>query len=361
MNDRKENFSSLDGFRFISIVLVLLHHIVMCFPALPAAETKIAYLFYRLCVLGFLGVDFFFVISGFLIAGLLIEDLEGNIRVKRFYLRRAFKILPQYVFVVLVGMIFTLLSQQFYPPITYISYFAMFQNYAFPIGILGHLWSIAVEEHFYVVLPVIFWIVSLLSKDVRIRKISLVVCFIVLIVLCNWIRYVCFQGLGPEDVNVPKNWQYTHLRFDGLLFGCLLRFVYPFFMKTQKRMVTGRSVLFILGLFIFVFLFNVFVKIRWWDYTLAYMASGFLIMSGALGFRPLCLVLENQWVKYMGRCSYGIYLWHYLLIGAFADLSVRFGFKWIVGLYAVTACLVGIAATKTIEDTFLKLRRRLVP
>jgi peptidoglycan/LPS O-acetylase OafA/YrhL len=126
-------------------------------------------------------------------------------------------------------------------------------------------------------------------------------------------------------------------------------------------MVMGRSVLFILGLFIFVFLFNVFVKIRWWDYTLAYMASGFLIMSGALGFRPLCLVLENQWVKYMGRCSYGIYLWHYLLIGSFADLYMRFGFKWLIGLYAVTACLVGIAATRTIEDTFLKLRRRLVP
>ncbi len=126
-------------------------------------------------------------------------------------------------------------------------------------------------------------------------------------------------------------------------------------------MLLGRSVLFLLGVFIFVFLFDVFVKIRWWDYTLAYMASGFLIMSGALGFRPLCFILENKWIKFLGQCSYGIYLWHYLLIFFFIDLYMRSGFKWLIGLYVITACLAGIASTKIIEDIFLKLRRRIVP
>lgn len=170
----KEYFPSLDGFRFLAVVLVLMHHMRLLIPMHFDRSSFFWTVFEHASIKGFLGVDFFFVISGFLITGLLLEDLGGRIRLKRFYLRRAYKILPQYFAVVIAGVVITLyFAPHKYAWSSYASYFVMLPNYSKPLGILAHLWSVAVEEHFYIFLPLLFWFVSRMTAEARNRKILL--------------------------------------------------------------------------------------------------------------------------------------------------------------------------------------------
>ncbi len=363
MDKSNQYFPALDGLRALSMLSVLSHHLWLGFPfILPANTDVLTVIASRFCKLGVLGVDFFFVISGFLITGLLAEDLGGKIRVKRFYLRRAFKILPQYFAAVMVSMAFNYAYlHEIRRPITYVSYFLMFQNYVVPLGVLGHLWSIAVEEHFYFVLPCVFWAVTCLTKDVRQRRMFIVWILLLAIFAGNWARFVSFQGLGLEDLYKHHLWQYTHVRFDALIFGCLLRFVYENISQRKQWIGMIRIVFLILGATLFVFVFNTYSSVLWWSHTLVYISSGLLMMSGVLGFRPLCAILDHPWLKFLGQCSYGIYLWHYILILLFLDFYLRTGFKWLAAAYVVVACVFGIATTKTLEAAFLKLRQRVVP
>lgn len=164
-----------------------------------------------------------------------------------------------------------------------------------------------------------------------------------------------------KDAENPKFIQYTHVRFDALLFGCVLRLFFPFLLKIQNKLVIFRMILFVIGSVLFVGISFVFIKIRWWDFTLAYLASGSLILSGVLLYRPLIGVLENPLIKFLGQCSYGIYLWHYVIVILFYHMYSVSDFEWLFYVYPVFAVLLGVATTKTIEDIFLRIRHQRVP
>ena len=161
----KEYYPFLDGLRGISILWVLGLHILLFFD-LKSILGSYYWIVYKFFSIGHLGVDIFFVLSGFLITGLLLDDLSDHVRLKRFYLRRSFKILPQYLLVVLTGFIFLKLGA--FPPIkgaieinptlsnqSTLSFILFIQNYIPGSIILMHTWSLAIEEHFYLLYPVL--------------------------------------------------------------------------------------------------------------------------------------------------------------------------------------------------------------
>ena len=198
---------SLDVLRCIAVLLVLGCH-------LP---------YYRLWArAGWIGVDLFFVLSGFLISGLLFEDYKahGQIDWKRFLIRRGFKIWPPfYVFLFLTA----LLMHGGMPLQGFLACASFLQNYLArsPIvasGVFVHLWSLAVEEHFYVLLPAL--LVLLAARKVRDPFRAVPYIFAGLSAICLVLRVLTVRAGGQV-------WM-THLRIDSLFAGVTLGYFLQF-------------------------------------------------------------------------------------------------------------------------------------
>src|SRR3989338_8962393 len=135
----KTYYPFLDTFRGIAVLWVLLHHISIFFD-LKLLMGKWHALVAPFAAVGYLWVDMFFVISGFLITGLLLDDLDSRVRLKRFYVRRFFKIVPQYFLAVVVGLWLSYGFEPYFvrglrsvdPLALPASYFLLFPNYCAP-------------------------------------------------------------------------------------------------------------------------------------------------------------------------------------------------------------------------------------
>jgi len=129
--------------------------------------------------------------------------MQKNIGVKRFYFRRFFKIIPQYYFFICTAIVCTFILQPF--KITgfqsfqshdananYLSYFLLFQNYLHTAPMMSHTWSIAIEEHFYLLYPLLLMSICQIAKSHLIRHRLFISMTISLIILGNVIRYFYF-------------------------------------------------------------------------------------------------------------------------------------------------------------------------
>src|ERR1700730_4300428 len=131
----------LDVLRCIAVLLVMFNHGGIW----PAAAQH-----------GWIGVDLFFVLSGFLISGLLFSEYKArsSISFKRFFVRRGMKIYPAfYLFLFLTAVVYYLVFHRLSPPTHYLAEVFFVQNY-WP-GVWDHTWSLGVEEHFYILLPAV--------------------------------------------------------------------------------------------------------------------------------------------------------------------------------------------------------------
>jgi len=196
----EQRIPSLDGCRAIAILLVVYYHLQFS----PTGD------FPRMTNWGILGVFVFFVISGFLITSLLLKERElwGSISLKFFYLRRVFRIFPALA-LSLIGI--KLLSNFGLAVVSnraLVFSFSFLRNYhPGPYRILHHLWSLSVEEQFYVVWP---FLVATLSRRTLYRLLLLV------IVATPIIRVACVLVFGHALLD------HTEQVADGLAFGCLL-------------------------------------------------------------------------------------------------------------------------------------------
>lgn len=195
---------SLDGLRTLSISLVLVAHLFHSF-GLPDTLN-----------LGNLGVRFFFVISGFLITGLLLNELgkKGKISLSRFYFRRTFRIFPPYYFFLAIMFLLTLLNVYAIPLKSFFYSTFYVSNYFDPVDWnLGHTWSLSVEEQFYLLFPVILYFFG--------RNITGKILFAV-VLLTPFIRFTDYLVFGDE------RWMNMgfHQTMDVLAIGCLLSMFY---------------------------------------------------------------------------------------------------------------------------------------
>ena len=201
----KDYYPFLDGFRAVAILWVMLHHALAFMPDLHKAGLA-GKVIGRIGEIGFFGVDIFFVISGFLITGLLIGDLKGDIRLKRFYTRRFFKIVPHYLLIVVVGLLVLPLiaPDEKVAPLNLASYLFFFQNYVPPIASLAHFWSIAIEEHFYLGYALLLALICRLTANIKTRYIVLAIALVALVVAVNLIRAYMFKN-HPRKANYVIN------------------------------------------------------------------------------------------------------------------------------------------------------------
>jgi peptidoglycan/LPS O-acetylase OafA/YrhL len=358
----------LDGIRGIAILVVLINH---CVPLIQ--PTRFSQYVIRLLTPGWAGVELFFVLSGFLITGILLRTKEATNYFTSFYARRFLRIFPIYYATLSAILLLSIRSMgisSILPSseIQRASYYFYLQNWPvfwthgfFKYSILGHFWSLAVEEQFYVVWPVLMW----LLPEVVLRLFCLVG---PLLALAGRVVLVHQFGADFGVMNL------TTSRIDGLLIGCFLALQLQ---RGRSHRAWCISALAIGGgLIAYIAVFHVSELSATGIYMHTLGVTGFALISGAfVGFsqlRPqfLTRILTTKWLMTFGKYSYGMYVYHIPLYLTVETATYAFGWPMQMPLqYALPygavliALTFGISRTSFIlfEERFLTMKGRFEP
>jgi len=235
----------LDILRAFAILFVVISHAVLVLP--KQLRNYINYFIFD-------GVTIFFVLSGFLIGGILIKTLNNNKVTKKlllnFWIRRWFRTIPNYLFVLIISLILNFLYKNSIPENIF-KYFIFSQNlfYSHP-KFFPEAWSLSVEEWFYLTIPLIIIFLSFLFKN---KKKSIInTCFLI-ITLVTLFRFIRYFNLGIIDFDTWDSGfrKQVITRLDSLMFGFFGAYInfyyYSYWIKTKKTF-------FIAGILIFIVL-----------------------------------------------------------------------------------------------------------
>lgn len=345
---------SLDFLRGLAVLLVLFRH-------LPGGDTTGAVQFIR--TIGWTGVDLFFVLSGFLISGLLFKDFQrnGKFDVKRFWLRRGLKIWPSYFLIYGIAMLATVIATgDWRLLISRIPNYVFVQNYTDPAIRWTHSWSIAIEEHFYFALPLLLIFLAP-RKFKNLPGMMLVVCLSVLLQ-----RVLLFL---LTDLTWPNFYYPTHLRIDSLCCGVLLGYLYQY--KRELFVRLGRfwpAFLAATPILVLAYLFPLERSAFSYTvgFTIFYLMFGGLVVTARM-HPDFGRSGPQRLLAWMGVYSYTIYLAHsvvYELPGSSSLRSMvmsRFGNTGDRLLFFTVSILLGVVVSHLIERPFLRLRAKLLP
>ncbi|MCI2773507.1 acyltransferase family protein [Staphylococcus petrasii] len=302
----------LDGLRAIAVIGIIIYHLNR-----------------QWLKGGFLGVDTFFVISGYLITSLLLKEYEetGIINLKQFWIRRIKRLLPAVLALLLVVGLATLIFEpqqivrvkhDMLAALFYVSnwwYIAKDVNYfeQFSFMPLKHLWSLAIEEQFYLFFP--FVLVILLLTIKKYRNVTLIFWIVSLISLLVMVI------ISQPNVGYSRVYFGTDTRLQTLLLGVILAFMWPpFKLKANPPAVLQRTIdgVGIAGLVMLIILFFTVSDNSSWIYNGGfYLISGmtlFIIASVVHPTTILAKVLSHPVLVYIGKRSYSLYLWHFAVI-----------------------------------------------
>ncbi len=348
---RESRVIQLDFLRGIAILVVVECH-ARTIPVHNAALSTIEEFFKRT---GWMGVDLFFVLSGFLVGGLLVQELSktNTIRVGRFLLRRILRIWPAYYSYILLEVV-----SHKHPLRGFLwQNLLNVQNYAGTS--LAVTWSLAVEEHFYILLPILLYGIYRNRRwRARMPYILSLCCVLVLV------GRLLSVGLGSRG---NQQWM-THARIDSLLFGVLMSYWFYFNPRLFKRLLDCWQVQVPLILVVlWLGTFESYKSTFMWTFgfTLVYLAAASLFLFVYRRNGRITRTLLYRGVAAVGVYSYGIYLWHESIRDPVAALAMHLpaSMRWgglFVGQFA-GAIGVGVLATKLIEAPALRLRDAVFP
>jgi peptidoglycan/LPS O-acetylase OafA/YrhL len=329
---------TLDGWRAIAISLVLASHAFIG----NSADSFVNQLTFRA---GTFGVMLFFAISGYLICTRLLieEETHGYISLRTFYIRRVFRILPPAYFylatVAILGALFAgavvvQRSDLFRAALFYSNYVETNSWFT------GHFWSLAMEEHFYLLWPPILFILG--------RKRAMWAC-VAIIALSLVLRYLAIENL-PEGTELPG---YTHLRLDAFMFPCILAILLrsakfaEWFANVMKPLVWISMIAVLAG----GIALGIAVP-EWRDPQRALQSAIFPILIATTVLRPgdwFAKLLQLRPLEYLGRISYSVYLWQQLIFGLPGPRLIK------IPLILIVAAV----SRRWIEEPMIDLGRKL--
>jgi Predicted acyltransferases len=315
--------------------------------------------------IGWLGVDLFFVLSGFLVSNLLFSEYRkfGELRIGSFLLRRGLKIYPSFYFLFLCSVVFVRLTHRQLATRALVAEGLFVQNYFG--GMWGHTWSLAVEEHFYILLAFALLGMAWAGKGRPNPFRFFPVLFGGVAVACLALRYWTHANVVPFRYDV--HFQQSHLRLDSLLFGVLLAYFYNFHPDGLERLVRRwHPVVFLCSiavLFPNLLLDNTDPFVYTAGFSLIYLGFGGLMLIAIYSRKRGAPGVLQRTIAAIGVFSYSIYLWHVPLAMLFAWIYDRT--HWhplgLFAVYLMTCIVLGASLSKLIEIPILRLRDRLVP
>ncbi len=319
---------SLDGLRACAIAFVLLGHFGLA----------------RFVPGGF-GVTLFFFISGFLITRLLIAEhkASGTISLYHFYLRRALRLYPALLFMVALSCLFYIWIQHpiklmeiasalFY----FANYYSLIIGYKLVEGsphAFNVLWSLAVEEHYYLIFPLMF--LTLYKKPALFIKVIISLMLFILV----WRIALVFIW----DVIDNRTYFATDTRADSILYGCLLSLILASQNGAKWIEFCARPSVFITGimLLLFCFLFRHPLFRETFRYSL--QGIGLLIVIPAILFHSRYTlfkkILQTPVLVLLGKLSYSLYLQHWLVIIMTSYFVKEMSFTWYLIALPLTLAL----------------------
>jgi peptidoglycan/LPS O-acetylase OafA/YrhL len=316
---------------------------------------------------GWVGVDLFFVLSGFLVSGILFTEYRkrGEISIFRFYVRRGWRIYPAFFFLIAMTLLMDQLWGWERPARELFSELFFLQNYLWTMW--GHTWSLAVEEHFYLLLPLLLTSLLWLRRGSTdpFKPLVLVAVFtgtalLVLRASNSW---------DPKSFSYQTHFFPTHLRIDSLLFGVCVSYAYHVHHAWFRRVFGPHRWLLIAGGIAslapaFVFQLEKTPFIWTAGLTLFYLGSGALLTGVVLSEVPRTRIAVG--LGAIGSYSYSIYLWHMpiLILGVPTleyRLSHNFSFFPRILIYLAGSVVVGVILAWLIEAPALRIRDRWFP
>lgn len=343
----------LDGLRAIAVLLVMCDHSgVALFRG------------------GLIGVDIFFVLSGFLITTLLVQEFDRHhkIDLKSFYVRRLLRLGPALLLLLAlfsIGCLFLFPKERMQYNLldTLISLFYL-SNWArafevHPPDYLGHTWSLSIEEQFYMLWPLTAYFL-LRHVDSRRRMVM-----IALAIAAGSAGLRCFMDFNGVSINRMYNG--LDCRVDGLMLGAAMGIAFSSGLVTEriKERFTAFSPVLLpcaVALLAGVVFFADVQDRRLYSIGFLAVALAVLVLLFEVLLRPEGLigrVLATRWLAWVGSISYGLYLWHYPIVRALTAPKLPRLDPWVVlGVMAVLSFGVAIASYYLVEVRFLRLKGR---
>jgi peptidoglycan/LPS O-acetylase OafA/YrhL len=305
--DSAKYFPSLDGMRALCVLLVMFNHVHAQVPH---------------WVLGWLGVDVFFVLSGFLITTLMVRERErsGRVSLKAFYTRRFFRIIPVYLFTVLLYAIAVRITHdavktaEFDKALPWLLTFMQEYRPDSTGNVLGHAWTLGIEEKFYVFWPLLL----IVLYPFRARAMGLLAAIFLAIVL---LPHVYARSYG------------------GLLLGATLAIA----LSSRARWKWIMPLLAVPDVYVCAVVLGAYV-VCCFDYRCVLLfsaAMAWLIASLVLRTGGVRRLLESPILVYIGKRSYAIYLIHVLVLDSVSRLSASVlpANALVVVMIAYTGCV----------------------
>jgi peptidoglycan/LPS O-acetylase OafA/YrhL len=350
---KREHYPALDGLRGIGCLLVVVYHNFWFFHQ---------YLFF-----GWLAMDIFFVLSGFLITDILIKTTGQENYLRNFYVRRILRVFPLY-YLALILFIWIIPN---FTSIFQMDYFIQHQGWFWPFlqnwvlifhpagghNTLGHLWSMGVEEQFYLVWPLVFALVRNLKSLLWIMT-AILIGFSAFRV---WIWINQFPGISYYQF-------FLLTRIDGICIGCMVALM----QKIDPKFIGKHLALIVLTFAGFNYLFY-YINLKHGD-SIPYLGilgfSTFSMIFGLLVYEIInrqnsifSKMLDVRLLNFLGRISYGTYIFHwplYILLVAVMPhfFNNNFYHNLTVSITAtVLAFLIGHLSFIYFESYFLRLKK----
>jgi peptidoglycan/LPS O-acetylase OafA/YrhL len=363
--DRFRQVDALDGLRGVAIALVVASHLdeltVDGVSEIRGHDLTPSDALNRVLDGGFLGVDLFFVLSGFLITTLLAQERRaaGRVALGRFYARRGLRLLPALYAFLAVHVAYAVAVDLHAPSerwsiggaLLYVSNWVAADNLFHVTEGTGHLWSLAVEEQFYVLWPAVLLLAVRLDRTARVLQAALVAT-IVAVALHR-------AALWEDGVHWLEVFVRTDTRIDALLVGALLAIVWGRRTSPLPRWLGAAAWLSAAVMAaVLPFADNEERFVYLGGFSLFAVASGVVVLAAADSDWAGNRLLRARPLQVLGRVSYGLYLWHPLVFFAVRRWADDVALVPRIALALAASAAVTSMSRVLVELPALRLKRR---
>lgn len=368
-SDRVSRDYGLDTLRALAIGLVFVYHYMVFVSHEPT--------FGWASVVGWVGVDLFFVLSGYLIANQLFAGIRRGqaLSLKAFYARRALRTLPVFWLVLAAYFLFPSVMGGRTPPPLW-SFLTFTQNFNLQPGTaFSHAWSLCIEEQFYLVLPLLL-VLGLRFGSRRAHGWALLVLLMVVGIASRAVLWMAYgrESVGNIDGYHPNIYYATLGRFDEFLPGIAVAMLKNFHPAQWQRVTRHGHVVFGFGVAasaVMLYAVHRHYYVDGYGYSFFMTAFGYSLIAMAFAVLVVAALSPGSWLHrvripgafHLAMWSYSIYLSHKAVAHVVQGQTKAFSLSSAATLALITlACVVvGAALYRWVEAPFMVLRRRRFP